>query len=254
MGRSHAASGAAAGLALAPTIGLDTLAEAVPFAVLLAGYALVPDLDAHGALCSRLLGPVTGGISRLLTWLSKRLYVVSCGPGDRHGPVHGGHRHLTHSGLFCLLLGLAAWLSSLASPWVVAAWAGFGLLAAASALGDLAALAALAGLVGLVVPVATAHTAPAAVLADMRPWLGLAVGLGCLTHLAGDMLTITGVPLLWPLAIRGQRWRALHLLPAGLRLHTGHHPHLTFGVFIALAAVAALPYLPLDTLPQLAAT
>jgi len=30
-------------------------------------------------------------------------------------------------------------------------------------------------------------------------WLGPAVGLGCLAHIAGDALTEHGVPLLWPL-------------------------------------------------------
>jgi hypothetical protein len=33
-------------------------------------------------------------------------------------------------------------------------------------------------------------------------WLPLAIGLGYLTHIVGDMLTVGGVPLLWPVPIK----------------------------------------------------
>jgi inner membrane protein len=45
--------------------------------------------------------------------------------------------------------------------------------------------------------------------------VGLAFALGYLGHLAGDMLTRSGVPLLWP------KERRFHLLPEKLRFHTG---------------------------------
>jgi membrane-bound metal-dependent hydrolase YbcI (DUF457 family) len=46
--------------------------------------------------------------------------------------------------------------------------------------------------------------------------VGLAFGLGYLSHVAvADALTISGVPLFWPLK------SSYHLLPQGLRLRTG---------------------------------
>jgi len=45
--------------------------------------------------------------------------------------------------------------------------------------------------------------------------VGLAFGLGYLSHLLADALTLSGVPLLWPLPGN------VHLLPRSLRLRTG---------------------------------
>ena len=47
------------------------------------------------------------------------------------------------------------------------------------------------------------------------PDVGLAFGLGYLSHLLADALTLSGVPLLWPLPGN------VHLLPRPLRLRTG---------------------------------
>lgn len=37
-------------------------------------------------------------------------------------------------------------------------------------------------------------------------WIGAALTCGWWTHLAGDWLTPMGVPLVWPLRVRGRRW------------------------------------------------
>src|SRR5690606_40666834 len=66
MGRTHALTGWCAGLAVAPAVGITTLSQALVFAATTAGYALLPDLDHPGARASKLLGPVTGGLSWLL--------------------------------------------------------------------------------------------------------------------------------------------------------------------------------------------
>lgn len=241
MGRSHALSGVAAGLATAPLLGLHTPLVAAPFAVVVAGYALVPDLDCHGATASRLLGPLTGALSWVLSWCSVRLYQATRGHCDEGGTSHGGHRHMTHCLLFALLTAALAASTSLLSTWVVAGWALFGVLAAASALGDwLLAVAAA----GTALPLLQ-QTSPLALMAEMQGWIGLAVGLGCVVHQLGDAITVTGVPLLFPLSIRGETWQELHLLPRGFRLHTGKRVESWF-VFpaLVLAAVAATLLIP----------
>ena len=50
--------------------------------------------------------------------------------------------------------------------------------------------------------------------------VGVAVGAGALSHDLLDGCTTMGVPLLWPLKLRGMRWRRLGL-PRFLRFHTG---------------------------------
>jgi membrane-bound metal-dependent hydrolase YbcI (DUF457 family) len=39
------------------------------------------------------------------------------------------------------------------------------------------------------------------------PMLGLAVGVGCLVHLLGDIITSAGIPLLWPIPTGKRMWR-----------------------------------------------
>jgi membrane-bound metal-dependent hydrolase YbcI (DUF457 family) len=242
LGRTHAASGLAAGLALAPALGMSSLTAVVPFAVTTAGYALVPDLDHPKATPSRLLGPLTGLLSRGLTTVSKGVYAATRGPEDDYTVGAGGHRAFTHTIAFGLLLGALAAGTSLASPWVVAGWLAFGALACAAALGEWAILLVAAS---IAIPAFTHAGSALALLASMQgPIIGIAVTLGALTHLAGDGLTRSGIPAAWPLPLAGQRWRELHALPEKTRLRTGRTPEklLIFPALIALAVALALPY------------
>ena len=64
-------------------------------------------------------------------------------------------------------------------------------------------------------------------------WVGAPVTVGCLTGVLGDSLTRTGVPLLWPLVIRGRRW-----YPVGPKLFSTNGPSERFVVFPLLVAGA----------------
>lgn len=67
--------------------------------------------------------------------------------------------------------------------------------------------------------------------------------IGCLAHLFGDSCTHEGVPLLWPIKIRGKRWKRRGI-PASLRFTTGGplgEPLMTW-VSIALCVVVPLWY------------
>lgn len=52
------------------------------------------------------------------------------------------------------------------------------------------------------------------------PWLGIAVTFGWFMHILGDLITKLGVPLLWPIKIRGRRWWNV-ALPSLLRIRAG---------------------------------
>lgn len=244
MGRSHALSGWCAGLAAAPVLGLDTLAQVVPFAATTAGYALLPDLDHPGASASRLLGPVTGLLSRAVRAGSAALYAATKGPRDED--CTGTHRHASHTLAAALLLGgLAVLAAGLGGSWAVAGVAVFGLLLAVDVLGDwLLLVLAAAGLLWAGTWHAETPAAPAAVvhagLAEVGSWIGAAVALGMLVHCLGDTLTLSGCPWLWPIRIAGETWYEIRP-PRGLRVRTDGRfekwvmvPALTAGAVLLL--------------------
>lgn len=200
MGRTHALTGWCAGAALAPAVGMPSLAGVVVLATATAGYALLPDLDHPGARASRLLGPVTEVVCRVLRAASALAYRLTKGPRDERSA--GTHRHLTHTVLFALALGVAAAAGSVAGGrWAVASIAGFGLLLAVDALGDWLLLLAAGGAYGL-----ARHGGALPALHHATGWIGIAVAAGCITHCLGDALTRSGCPFLWPLPIAGETW------------------------------------------------
>ena len=231
MGRSHALSGWCAGLAVAPLVGLTSVAEVVPFAAATAGYALLPDLDHPGAKASRLLGPITRIVSGAIRTFSGVLYNVTKGPRDEEGT--GKHRHATHTVAAAALLGfLAAAAGERGGKWAVLAIALAGLVLAADVLGDWIVLAAIGAagwsVVNAVLPDAAADALPGTTyaealqggLAQIGSWIGVAVALGMFVHCLGDSLTRSGCPWLWPFPIRGETWYEIRL-PRPLRFRTG---------------------------------
>jgi membrane-bound metal-dependent hydrolase YbcI (DUF457 family) len=204
MGRAHALSGWCAGMAIAPLVGLDNLAQAAPFAATVAGCALLPDLDHPSSRASRIAGPVTGMLSKGLRWSSKKLYAATKGKKDER--IEGGHRHMTHTIAFAVLLGgLTTGLARGFGIWAVLAVLLMGLILAIDALGAWM----------LAVPVLVII----AIFASGDPWhafqsslqpgsavLGISVALGCFVHCLGDSITVSGCPWLWPVPIRGETW------------------------------------------------
>src|SRR3954471_4583846 len=248
MGRSHALSGWCAGLAVAPLIGLTSVAQVVPFAAATAGYALVPDLDHPGASASRLLGPVTRLVSGVVRAFSGVLYNLTKGPRDEEST--GRHRHATHTLVAAVLLGMLAASLGDRGKWAVLAVAVTGLVLAADALGDWIIVAALTAAGWSVVgttdpatalPGTSAADAVQAGLTEIGGWIGVAVALGMFVHCLGDSLTRSGCPWLWPLPIRGETWFEIRL-PRGLRFRTDSWvERLVITPALVVAAVLLLP-------------
>lgn len=238
LGRTHALTGLCAGLALSPLL-VGTFAQALLFSAVTAGYALLPDLDHPGARASRLLGPVTGTLSRGVRAGSRWLYRRTKGPRDeRHD---GEHRHATHTVAFALLAGTAAALGTwLGSVWVPAGIVGLGILLAVDALGDW--VLPVAGICAGVWWGAVAGDV-LGILAGTGPALGIAVALGCVTHCLGDAVTLSGCPFLWPIPIAGETWFEIRP-PQPLRFRTGG-AFETRGVFPAFVVIAVLLVLAL---------
>lgn len=224
LGISHAASGLLTGAAVGALLGSHPSDLLVCVAVG-AGAALLPDLDGPGSTVGRSLGSVTNGLSRVLRAASCVVYrATGTVYEQRDNRSDGGHRYLTHTVPAVAVFGALAWglasLGALGVGLVVFAMSALGLGLVLRELGVFsrparrrgeprwkwqlrvwASSALTVGVVGVGLAVA------AVLLPGGAPWLlGVTVAVGSLTHILGDWLTRSGVPLAWPLKHRGKRW------------------------------------------------
>jgi membrane-bound metal-dependent hydrolase YbcI (DUF457 family) len=213
LGRTHALSGAAAGVAVGGWVLHERPAPLALFAATTAGYALVNDIDHCDATIARSMGFLTEAFAQFVR------------------AVSGGHRHGTHS-----IAGVAAFsAAALLARTFDGTWPGrivLGLFLAIAFAGALRALH-LGGHFADLLAVAGAA-------AMVRTGYGLSVvavaaALGTAVHITGDMLTVEGCPLWWPL--RRAHW---YLLPPGMRFTTGHAAERWLIAPALLAALAAL--------------
>jgi membrane-bound metal-dependent hydrolase YbcI (DUF457 family) len=181
LGRSHALSGAVAGIALGSVALHEPAGSLAMLCGLTAAFALAPDIDQCGSTDARSLGFVT----QTLAWVIRKL--------------SGGHRHGTHSLAGVGLFTAAAWLACLYRY----TWPGRIVLAVILAAGIAAAADALRpgpahgeNVLGLAAAGAMCWTGYGLALVP----IAAAVGTG--VHIAGDMLTVEGCPLAWPLSAR----------------------------------------------------
>jgi LexA-binding, inner membrane-associated putative hydrolase len=204
MGSTHAATGALAGVVVTSAAGSDLLTVAAG-AVLCAGAALVSDLD-HGNSCATLAhGPFTRIPSKILIRISRSTYRHSRTPWEKsHTPSHdpGGHRYLTHTGLFAIFAGMVAvamsitWPSQMVVEFFLISFAIRGLCQALPGSNKIDKW-----------PLRTVVSAAGSWALLINPiLLGVIVTAGIFTHIAADSMTKAGVPVCWPIMIRGQKW------------------------------------------------
>ncbi|KGM12874.1 metal-dependent hydrolase [Cellulomonas bogoriensis] len=205
MGTNHAMSGAAAWVAVTSTVPLAAGLAPMPAhlvvigAFVTAGAALLPDVDHHNGTIAR----SAGGLSRRVSAAARALA--------------GGHRRGMHSlvGVLGFALGAVAlrtWVVDV--PWWGPVPLGSALLLVILLTFAIMALKLSRGVkaeiwvASVVLVAALLHFFP-----DELTWLPLAVVVGVVVHLAGDMATVGGVPLLWPFTPCPPRaWRRIPVL------------------------------------------
>jgi membrane-bound metal-dependent hydrolase YbcI (DUF457 family) len=218
LGHTHAITGVTAWLAVTPVIDATaglTYGEIGLGAALAAGAAMIPDLDCPGSTICRTYGPITNLPSRVISWFAR------------------GHRKGTHSLLGISVFTAAAWWCQALGGWPQAVLLWILLGVAARGLGiavprhqSLTAFVHCVTMAGVTALVLSSGLETGTVL----PW---AMGIGCAAHIAGDMLTEEGCPLLWPLSRS----------PFGLRvIETGGWVErvIAGAAFVAAVVLAAL--------------
>lgn len=252
MGPSHALSGAS--VWLAGSWALDHFAgyEQSPLAVAVgatvcAGAALLPDLDLSGkvtrnqggATVAKTFGVFSLFVAEVIEKVSLGVYTAT---KLRRDPRRtNGHRTFTHTLPFAALVGWGTTaLCAHYGKWAVVGIMFF--MAGLALRGLFDRWADRAGWLIVTLCAAVLAWTTAAHLPSERgyPLLGFAVGVGCVVHLFGDMITRSGVPLLWPIPLAGRMWRMIGAPdPIAIRAGGPVEIFVLRGVFTVVAVLAA---------------
>lgn len=257
LGPSHALSGAA--VWLTGSLALDLFAhyhqspaQLAIGTAMCAGGALVPDLDLSGrvttdqggATVAHTFGVVSLFLAEVIEKISLGIYDATRTRRDPHR--HNGHRTFTHTLIFNVALGYGVFeaclhygkLAVLITLFLTFAFALRGLFAK---------WAKRAGWV-IVTGAAVWMTIWAHGHLDVQrgyPVLGVAVGVGGIVHLLGDMITSHGCPAFWPIPIARQTWHCIGV-PDVVAVKVGGKVEVvvlrTLFVLISVAAVAGLSH------------
>jgi len=240
MGPTHALGGAALGAVAVDAYGAVTraplpLGAALACVALAAGGALLNDLDSPSSTASHAAGWLSGWASRATRAASRLAFRLTATESDWRY-ARGAHRGLTHTGLGAV--GLTAGLVALTRlGWEAAV----GVATVVLFLGARVALSRVGRWRGLAVAAAGGGLAWWALRAGVPPWtLGAAVGVGALSHTLLDGCTTEGVPLWWPLAWWGRRWRRVGL-PFRLRFETNGPVERWVRLTLGVTAAVTLP-------------
>jgi membrane-bound metal-dependent hydrolase YbcI (DUF457 family) len=251
MGINHATSGAAVWLATTaalPVAGVELYplhpAGVLAGALVCAGAALLPDADHKSATIAHSV-PILGSLAT-----------------SSVEEVSGGHRHAAHTLLAGAIVTAAAVLIGRFTTHVPV----FGDIALGPSIATVALVCfavkardlvkhwAAAWLLGLIAAVLVLVYSP-----DSTTWFPVAVGLGFVTHIAGDLLTVEGVPsLLWPIQIKPPRlfhrgpvsvfWHGNGYVSIPLLGHAGSVREHILGIALGLYCVYAAAVVAMQAL------
>ena len=199
LGHSHATSGALAWAAAASALPMSVLAypamhgshahietkDLIFGTFITAGAALLPDIDHPNGTIAHSVGPVTHNLCRGIEKIS------------------GGHRHATHSFAFVAAVAYGTWAGEhyIGRPFTLGL-VFFMLVLAVRALNLCPPGEGLDAYGPCVLLAGGGTLLMDRWIASTPVWLPFAIGLGALTHLAGDCLTVKGCRLFWPFTLR----------------------------------------------------
>lgn len=269
MGPTHALSAVALSLMvtwLASEFMLGTVigsTDVVVFAsaiIIITGSSLMPDLDAVNSTSISTLGAVGVVLSKAMRGFSSMMQSLVKGPYDKSSDPHRGFWHtfvaagfigLIISGLtslkikiftikgipimistlivmFIIYISIQLVLASLFKPFYKRNKEKF----AGNFAIKLGSLAASLSLVYFLPPELS------------YAWVGAAVTFGWIAHLLGDMLTVSGVPILFPLKFKGKRWWNFRF-PLGIKAGGFIEKTVLIPIFLIMTVIALFNIIPL---------
>lgn len=262
MGPSHALSGAAAWLSGSLALEHLDLFHQTPLQLavgtaMCAGGALLPDMDLSGkvttnqggATVAHTFGVVSLFWAECLEKISLGVYNLTRRGGDPRR--HNGHRTFTHTLIFNVALGAG----TIALCARFGKWAVVGVLFVTFAMalrGLFETWAKRAGWIVVTLAAAAAAWGVHQTLPGGRgyPALGVAIGVGGIVHLLGDLLTDRGCPLFWPIPIKKRKlWHCVGV-PDALAVKVGGKVEVLAlrTTFAAIAIIAGAVLLAPDVM------
>jgi membrane-bound metal-dependent hydrolase YbcI (DUF457 family) len=255
MGPSHALSGAAAWLTGSLIVErMDGYHQSpVMLAVgtaMCAGGALLPDMDLSGRVTTGQGGAtVAHTFGRVSLFFAEVLEKFSLGIYDLTKTKHdarrrNGHRTFTHTLPFNLGVGFGVFELCLH----YGKWAVLGTLFLTFAMALRGLFSKWSQRAGWIIVTAVALAGAFGAYERLEggrgyPVLGLALGVGGIVHLLGDMITVHGCPIFWPIPTGNKMWRDIGV-PDRLAVQVGGKVEVyvlrTIFTLIAIGAAAAM--------------
>lgn len=257
MGPTHAISGAAAWLAASAVaeIAFDFHQSAATIAVgtiACTGSALLPDLDCSGrvmenkggATVARTFGVASLFLSECVEKFALGVYKVTRTKKDKKR--NHGHRTFTHTWLFAILLGIgtAALIGNFGKPAVIPIMFFLTGLTLRGLMNDWAKNQGwwVVTLVSIAAAFGFYQLLPGNVSYKV---LGVAVGVGCIVHTLGDMITKMGCPVIFPIPVKKKLWTEFGL-PKKIAIRAGSpiEAKVLMPAFTATALIALMLLMP----------
>ena len=229
--------------------------------IIIIGASLMPDLDAVQSTSINTLGPIGVALSKIMRATSSIIQKTFRSSSDSKDP--DPHRGFWHTILSALLIGfIVTGLTSIKfnmfTIWnfvvtfdkfivVFIIFISIQLLIASlfkslykKSKGSITGGISM-GIGSLVIAVTLISLLPPDLSYN---WVGAAVTFGWIAHILGDMITVSGVPLLFPLKYRGKRWWDFRL-PLGIKAGGWIEKSILVPLFLIIIIIAAVGIIPI---------
>lgn len=262
MGPTHALSALAMFLLLTAVgkgfmirmLGVDNPAVYIMAGIIVIGASLMPDMDSPQSTSISTLGVLGKAMSAVMRSTSLLIQNTFKSKYDKH--TDNPHRGFWHTFLAAVLAGLAVGvltgIKTIVPIQFTQRAVSVGMIAAAIIVYSslMLSFASLFGkqykkmkskglmvklgfsIVSFVISAAAILTLPSDI---SYGWLGFAFALGWTIHIIGDMFTVAGVPVLFPIKIKGKRWWNLRM---PIRIKAGGS--FEYGVFVPIFIVISI--------------
>lgn len=268
MGPTHALSAVAfallftwlaSDLMFGKILGTSDIAVFISAMMIIVGASLMPDLDATNSTSINVLGIVGTVLSKAMRGFSAIIQNIIKGPYDKSSDPHRGFWHTLVSAflvgaLFSALTSINIELFVIKdTPITIATFIVMFLLYISIQLSLVSLFKPLyykkkskigklgAAVGAIVISFILVYLLPSNI---NYYWVGGAVTFGWIAHLLGDMMTVSGVPILFPLKFKGKRWWDFRL-PLGIKAGGFIEKAILIPIFIIIILISLYNIVPL---------